>query len=250
MRAYWIGFGALAVLMALLMPGCPLGWQKPTAAFLADPESGPAPLLVAFTDWSLPGSGGISQWWWDFGTGDAATVRNPVYVYTVPGTYSVSLEVAGAHGKSREMKKHYILVTDGGGEGEGEGEPPTEMVLRRTFPGGATYTPGQFLDITLSLEYRGENPVLALGVIETLPAGWTYHSVGGGKRPDVIQFVPGPPAILELAWVNTPAFPIVFTYRVTVPAGETGPKEISGHAIYRTLGPQRESNEEISVVSP
>lgn len=65
--------------------------QKPTADFTFSP-----PLLnqpVFFTDQSLPGSGALVAWNWDFGDGNSSFLQNPVHTYTLPGTYSVGLTV-------------------------------------------------------------------------------------------------------------------------------------------------------------
>ena len=53
-----------------------------------------------FVDLSTSPSGGaITSWSWDFGvagSGDVSSLQNPVYYYTVPGTYSVHLTVRNA----------------------------------------------------------------------------------------------------------------------------------------------------------
>ena len=40
----------------------------------------------------------ISSWFWDFGDGGIAITQSPQYVYTTPGTYTVSLTVTGLDG--------------------------------------------------------------------------------------------------------------------------------------------------------
>lgn len=65
--------------------------QKPTAQFTFT-----APELnhpVYFTDLSLPGSGVLVTWNWNFGDGNSSTMQNPVHTYTLPGTYTVGLNV-------------------------------------------------------------------------------------------------------------------------------------------------------------
>jgi PKD repeat protein len=71
-------------------PGAP-----PVADFQLDPDSGPAPLEVTFTDLS---SGAIDTWSWNFGDGTGSGVQHPVHVYETPGIYDVTLTVTGASG--------------------------------------------------------------------------------------------------------------------------------------------------------
>ena len=70
-----------------------------TAAFSADPVSGPNPLLVTFTDLSTASCpGGITSWNWDFGDGNSSLLQNPCHVYTQSGPFDVSLTVTTACG--------------------------------------------------------------------------------------------------------------------------------------------------------
>jgi PKD repeat protein len=63
----------------------------PEADFSAAPLYGFAPLTVHFTDTSC---GAPKSWTWDFGDGSTSTAKNPVHIYTQPGSaYSVSLTV-------------------------------------------------------------------------------------------------------------------------------------------------------------
>lgn len=60
------------------------------AKFTADPKSGPAPLVVKFTDTS---TGSPESWTWDFGDRTISTSPNPVHAYTEQGAYDVVLTV-------------------------------------------------------------------------------------------------------------------------------------------------------------
>jgi PKD repeat protein len=82
----------------------------PTAAFSGTPTSGFAPLTVQFTDASTPGTSPITGRLWDFGDGDTSFVANPSHVYTVPGMYTVVLDVVTAHGEDTEDKAAYVQV--------------------------------------------------------------------------------------------------------------------------------------------
>ncbi|MEJ7683268.1 MAG: PKD domain-containing protein [Segetibacter sp.] len=55
----------------------------PVPAFNASATFGCFPLKVNFTDHSLPGSGTITNWEWDFGDGAVSNEQNPVHTYTL-----------------------------------------------------------------------------------------------------------------------------------------------------------------------
>ena len=84
----------------------------PTAAFVADTVSGPAPLTVQFTDQSDPGTSAITNWSWDFGDTQASISQNPQHQYASAGTYTVSLTVTTAVDNDTETKTDYIVVTE------------------------------------------------------------------------------------------------------------------------------------------
>ncbi|GEM_PF-294133 len=79
----------------------------PVADFSANITSATAPAAVAFTDASI---GSPTSWIWDLGDGTNSTVQNPVYTYTNPGKYNVSLKVTNAHGNNFKSKTGYIVV--------------------------------------------------------------------------------------------------------------------------------------------
>ena len=92
-----------------------IGWRTsdvppPVAGFIVDDASGAAPLTVAFTDVS---TGSPGTWLWDFGDGTSSTERNPIHVYTDPGTYTVSLVVENEGFASSVVKSQVIRVEAG-----------------------------------------------------------------------------------------------------------------------------------------
>jgi hypothetical protein len=108
-----------------------------------------------------------------------------------------------------------------------------DFVLTRNAP--ATYTAGATLDVTVSLALATGETVTAMGLEETLPAGWQYQSVVSGNTPQITP-TPGKEGLLEFAWFPVPgAFPLDFTYRVLVPQGATGNQQLSGNGVGRTL---------------
>ncbi len=81
----------------------------PVANFTANATIGGIPMTVQFTDLS---TGAITQWAWDF-NGDGindSTEQNPVYTYSEPGIYTVTLVASNAFGGSTVIKTDYITV--------------------------------------------------------------------------------------------------------------------------------------------
>jgi PKD repeat protein len=79
--------------------------------FIADKNSGKAPLTVAFTDQS---TGSPTGWKWDFDTNAGvsvdSTLKNPSHQYSQPGSYTVTLTVTNAAGTFFATKQNYIVV--------------------------------------------------------------------------------------------------------------------------------------------
>ncbi|REK35870.1 MAG: PKD domain-containing protein [Bacteroidetes bacterium] len=78
----------------------PITVNGPTAAFMASPFSGCAPLNnVTFTDTSLTAGSAIVRWIWNFGTRiDTTTSGTATNSYPSPGNYTVGLTVEDANG--------------------------------------------------------------------------------------------------------------------------------------------------------
>lgn len=82
--------------------------QAPKADFTASIVAGCSPLKVDFTDVS---TGSPTEWLWDLGNGTVST--NPgsaSAIYTIPGTYTVKLDVKNANGEDSIIKVNYITV--------------------------------------------------------------------------------------------------------------------------------------------
>lgn len=65
-------------------------YQLPLARFNYKPDNGTDPLTVQFTDRSV---GDIITWFWNFGDGQASTVKNPIHTYNEAGEFDVTLTV-------------------------------------------------------------------------------------------------------------------------------------------------------------
>lgn len=98
------------------------------AAFKSNKQAGGAPLEVQFTDLSLSDPNySVISWQWDF-DGDGifdSQAQNPVWTYTQPGVYDVTLVITNAVGSNSLTKTGMIRVNEGclvyegkpGGEG-------------------------------------------------------------------------------------------------------------------------------------
>lgn len=85
----------------------------PKINFGASPLLGCRPLQVAFADSSVPSTGRIVDWRWDFGDGNLDTGRNPVHTYSNPGSFRVSLTVRTDQGCSNTFSvDNFITVGD------------------------------------------------------------------------------------------------------------------------------------------
>ena len=111
------------------------GVDPPVTAFEANPTGGDAPLPVDFTDLS---TGEVTEWAWDFGDGGSATVRNPTHVYSLPGTWTVSLTTTGPGGSDTLVKDGYLIVT----------HPAPGAAFSATPTSGTAPLSVQFTDLT------------------------------------------------------------------------------------------------------
>lgn len=83
----------------------------PVPEFFADTlASNCYPLLVSFTD--TTDTKPIQSWLWDFGDNKAGSnIPNPKHNYTLPGTYSVTLNLTSTYGCKKTLeKKEYIKI--------------------------------------------------------------------------------------------------------------------------------------------
>ena len=81
----------------------------PSALFSANVTSGCVPLSVQFTDQS---SQNTTQWNWTFpgGNPSSSSQQNPVVVYNIPGSYSVTLIASNAAGQDTRTENNYITT--------------------------------------------------------------------------------------------------------------------------------------------
>jgi PKD repeat protein len=89
--------------------GAPPDPLAPTADFSASITSGSPPLNVDFSDLSSQTPTG---WNWNFGDSGTSGSENPAHQYTVPGTYTVSLEASNANGSHVRVYPNLIVVSE------------------------------------------------------------------------------------------------------------------------------------------
>jgi hypothetical protein len=89
--------------------GAPPPASAPTADFSASITAGSKPLTVDFSDLSSQTPTG---WSWNFGDTGTSGSQNPTHQYTVPGTYTVSLEASNANGSHTRVYPNLIVVSE------------------------------------------------------------------------------------------------------------------------------------------
>jgi PKD repeat protein len=79
----------------------------PVAIFSTLKTNGIIPMEVRFENHS---TGVTTSWKWNFGDGEISLEKNPIHIYNVPGTYTVTLETTGPGGSDIEVKHNYIVA--------------------------------------------------------------------------------------------------------------------------------------------
>lgn len=116
------------------------------------------------------------------------------------------------------------------------GVNPLGLSMSREHP--PSFEPGQTLEVVVVVQAAGSGQLLAMGLRETIPSGWSMESVGGlsGAPPDIAPG-PGTQGRLEFAWVTPPdRFPYSFSYTLLPPEDAGGAQYIHGALEYRLMG--------------
>jgi len=110
----------------------------PTANFTATPTSGCAPLTVQYTSTSSTNATTFS-WQFPGGNPTSSTVANPVVVYAVAGTYSVTLTAGNAAGTNSAVQTSYVTVTTVPTAGFTSSTNGATVSFTNTSTGGVSY---------------------------------------------------------------------------------------------------------------
>ena len=101
---------------------------SPTVDATADPKTGTAPLLVAFSANGADPEGQALTYSWDFGDGGTSLRQNPDHTYTQPGTYTAKVTVKDSKGATgtatvadRRGEPARERAADRGGRGRPDG---------------------------------------------------------------------------------------------------------------------------------
>lgn len=155
----------------------------------------------------------------------------------VPAPEATPAPEAAEAAMAEQQKKLAEVAEQMRKQEEAKKNAPAVEVARSIAEGG--YTAGQPLEVSVTLNYAGTDPVTALALVETLPEGWTFDKVTGGAAPAVAPPA-GKTSPVTFIWVQVPEFPATLTYTVNVPATDTGARTIGGKAAFRTTGVQIE----------
>lgn len=181
-----------------------------------------------FTDFSLPGSGNLTNWSWKFTAGQTSTVQNPSYSYPVAGTYPVELIVTNSNGckdtvsinvsvfdkptanfttvNSCPNNQVTVSFTDASTSSEtinswfydfgGQGSASMANVNQQ-FASGGTYT---VTHIVTTVSGCSDTIVLPV-VIDPLPdAGFYYNSNGGMNIGAIFNFIDTSDYAVSYSW--------------------------------------------------
>jgi gliding motility-associated-like protein len=98
-------------------------------------------------DSSFVSAGSIVSWTWSFGNGDSSNFQNPVYSYSEPGTYTVTLTVVTAAGCEDTYTFSYTVI-------------PRDVIIPNVFSPGNSDGSNDKFEITF-IEYY-PNSVLTI----------------------------------------------------------------------------------------
>ncbi|MDK2974267.1 MAG: hypothetical protein PWP08_638 [Methanofollis sp.] len=188
----------------------------PVAGFEANATSDLMPLAVGFNDTSTAHPTART---WDFGDGTTSTVRNPAHVYTVPGTYTVSLMVSNVAGTANVTETDYITVLPAVTPradftvNATSGEAPFAVQFADTSSGKPTSWSWDFGDGNVS---AGRNPVHVYASPGTYAVTLAVkNSMGSDRASSSVTAdvpVPAPPIVSFSADVTSGDAPVTVTF--------------------------------------
>ncbi len=118
---------------------------------------------------------------------------------------------------------------------------PPAVTLPALYAVRGTAANGDASEVTVTFTGVGAEPVSALGLVETLPEGWTFDSIVDATEPPAVAPVQGDSGELNFAWIWPPALPAQVTYRIHSDSAKAGMAELVGKALYRTSGAEQQA---------
>ena len=140
----------------------------------------------------------------------------PAFADADAGTYRVEISGGGA----KVVSQPAVLAV------AGSEISAAHSVAGTVSPASSTIT------IRNTLSFPG-SPA-SLGWSALIPRGWSLVSVSG--QAGEVAPKAGATDVLEWAWTTAPASPVTFSYTLSVPTGESGPRAISAFAVVRGGG--------------
>ena len=157
----------------------------PIANFEADTEEGYFPLVVDFSDISVPVISPIVEWQWDFGDGNTSALQNPSHIYQNKGLYDVSLVVTdsdsnsdtlirvgfiNAHASVINVPNDYLTIQEG---------------IDASFNGDTVLVdPGVYME---NIDFKGKNITVASKFLTTQDTSYISQTmIDGGGNSSVV----------------------------------------------------------------
>ena len=151
---------------------------------------------------------------------------------TYDHTYHVDSETEDGYHKGTEADAAYVAAA---GTEKGLYNGPVLQVTRRIW-GGEAGSSG-LLHVSVTFDALEPMDMSALGLWESLPAGWVFEGGDTGASL-MIAPVPGAEDLLELAWFPVPDLPYTYNYDVSFgvyPEAGNADTLPEGLALYRTV---------------
>jgi len=106
--------------------------DPPKASFDFTPTSPEVDQWIEFTQQATDPDGEVTDYYWTFGDGYSANVKNPTHTYVKPGNYTATLEVTDNDGKTDKITKE-ITVTKSKDDPSDvyEDDPPQKKIDER-----------------------------------------------------------------------------------------------------------------------
>ncbi|KAF5078797.1 PKD domain protein [anaerobic digester metagenome] len=191
---------------------------------------GVSPLVVKFTDQSIPQEG-INKWLWDFGDGSTITTKNPEHKFTLPAgiaqkQFNVNLTVTNqSTGASNSIIKKIDVIQPLVADFTPKGKVPTDLAQGVQFydqsTGNVTGFLWNFDDGSTNATKNPEHKFPNYGVYNvSLTVSNTYYGAGNTTRNIVNITDKSSPVIKDFSANTTtinPGSTVVFTPQVQGP---------------------------------